>query len=66
MKSLKQYILESFGNNERAPEIVTKHLGLKFTTGEGNSEQEYIMAGSKGYMERGKVDGLDNVFVTVG
>ena len=24
------------------------------------------MAGSKGYMERGKVDGLDNVFVTVG
>ena len=66
MKSLKQYILESFGNNERAPEIVTKHLGLKFATGEGNSEQEYIMAGSKGYMERGKVDGLDKVFVTVG
>ena len=50
MKSLKQYILESFGNNEKAPEIVTKHLGLKFATGEGNSEQEYIMAGSKGYM----------------
>lgn len=41
-------------------------MGLKFATGEGNSEQEYIMAGSKGYMERGKVDGLDNVFVTVG
>ena len=50
MKSLKQYILESFGNNEKAPKIVTKHLGLKFATGEGNSEQEYIMAGSKGYM----------------
>lgn len=41
-------------------------MGLKFATGEGNSEQEYIMAGSKGYMECGKVDGLDNIFVTVG
>lgn len=66
MKSLKQYILESFGNNEKAPEIVTKHLGLKYATGEGNSDEQYSLAGSKGYVERGKVDGLDNVFVTVG
>lgn len=67
MKSLTRFLKESFStNSENAPEIVTKHLGLKFATGEGNSEQEYIMAGSKGYMERGKVDGLDNVFVTVG
>ena len=67
MKSLTRFLKESFStNSEKAPEIVTKHLGLKFATGEGNSEQEYIMAGSKGYMERGKVDGLDNVFVTVG
>lgn len=67
MKSLTRFLKESFStNSEKAPEIVTKHLGLKYATGEGNSEQEYIMAGSKGYMERGKVDGLDNVFVTVG
>ena len=67
MKSLTRFLKESFStNSEKAPEIVTKHLGLKYATGEGNSEQEYIMAGSKGYMERGKVDGLGNVFVTVG
>lgn len=67
MKSLTRFLKESFStNSEKAPEIVTKHLGLKFATGEGNSEETYTMAGSKGYMERGKVDGLDNVFVTVG
>ena len=67
MKSLTQFLKESFtSNSEKAPEIVTKHLGLKYATGEGNSEETYTMAGSKGYMERGKVDGLDNVFVTVG
>ena len=67
MKSLTQFLKESFiSDNEKAPEIVTKHLGLKYATGEGNSEETYTMAGSKGYMERGKVDGLDNVFVTVG
>ncbi len=67
MKSLTQFLKESFStNSEKAPEIVTKHLGLKFATGEGNSEETYTMAGSKGYMERGKVDDLDNVFVTVG
>ena len=67
MKSLTQFLKESFStNSEKAPEIVTKHLGLKYATGEGNSEEMYTMAGSKSYMERGKVDGLDNVFVTVG
>ena len=67
MKSLTQFLKESFiSDSEKAPEIVTKHLGLKYATGEGNSEETYTMAGSKGYMERGKVDGLDNVFVTVG
>ena len=67
MKSLARFLKESFStNSEKAPEIVTKHLGLKYANGEGNSEEPYIMAGSKCYMERGKVDGLDNVFVTVG
>lgn len=67
MKSLIQFLKESFiSDSEKAPEIVTKHLGLKYATGEGNSEEAYTITGSKNYIERGKVDGLDNVFVTVG
>ena len=67
MKSLTQFLKESFiSDSESAPEIVTKHLGLKYATGEGNSEEPYTITGSKSYIERGKVDGLNNVFVTVG
>ena len=67
MKSLIQFLKESFfSDSEKAPEIVTKHLGLKYATGEGNSESQYTICGEKSYVERGKVEGQDNVFVTVG
>ena len=67
MKSLIQFLKESFfSDSEKAPEIVTKHLGLKYATGEGNSEESYTITGSKSYIERGKVEGQSNVFVTVG
>ena len=67
MKSLTKFLKESFfSDSEKAPEIVTKHLGLKYATGEGNSESQYTICGEKSYVERGKVEGQDNVFVTVG
>ena len=44
MKSLTQFLKESFiSDSESAPEIVTKHLGLKYATGEGNSEEPYTI-----------------------
>ena len=67
MKSLIQFLKESFfSDSEPAPKIVTKYLGLKYAIGEGNSESQYTICGEKSYVERGKVEGQDNVFVTVG